>query len=49
MIALPSYSPNCFVHLFGVFVIIISFKISDLASKLGFDDCYYYLPPVRDV
>jgi hypothetical protein len=49
MIALPGHSPNCFVYLFGVFVIIIGFKTSDLAGKLGFDDCYCYLPPVRDV
>jgi hypothetical protein len=49
MIALPGYSPNCFVHLFGIFVVIIGFKIGDLAGKFGFDDSYCDLPPVCDV
>ena len=49
MISLPSYSPDYFVYFFGILVIIISLKVGDLASKLSFNDCYYYLPLVRDV
>jgi hypothetical protein len=49
VISLPGHGPDYFVYLFGVLVVIISLKAGDLASKLGFDDCYCYLPPVRDV
>jgi hypothetical protein len=49
MIPLPSHSPDYFVYLFGVFVVIISLKTGDLASKFGFNNSYYYLSPVYDV
>jgi hypothetical protein len=49
VISLPGYGPDHFIHLFGVLVVIISLKAGDLASKLGFDDYYCYLPLVRDV
>jgi hypothetical protein len=49
MITLPSHYPNYLVYLFSIFVIIISFKIGDLASKFGFDNSYYNLPLVCDV
>jgi hypothetical protein len=49
VISLPGYGPDYFVYLFGVLVVIISLKAGDLAGKLGFDDCHYYLPLVRDV
>jgi hypothetical protein len=49
MVSLSSYSPDYFVYLFSILIIVISLKVGDLASKLSFNNCYYYLPLVYDV
>jgi hypothetical protein len=49
MVPLPGHGPDYLVHLFGVFVVVIDFEAGDLASKLGFDDGYRYLPPICDM
>jgi hypothetical protein len=49
VIPLPGYGPDYFVYLFGVFVVVISLKTGDLASKFGFNNGYCYLPLVCDV
>jgi hypothetical protein len=49
MIPLPGYNLNCLIYLLSIFVIVISFKAGDLASKLGFDNSYYDLSLVRNI
>jgi hypothetical protein len=49
MIPLPGHDLDCLIHLLSIFVIVISLKAGDLAGKLGFDNGYYDLSPVRNM
>ena len=40
MIPLPGHDLNYLIHLLSIFVIVISLKAGDLASKLGFNNGY---------
>jgi hypothetical protein len=49
MIPLPGYDLDYLIYLLSIFVIVISLKAGDLASKLGFNNSYYDLSPVRNM
>jgi hypothetical protein len=49
MILLPGYNLDCLIYLLSIFVIVISLKVGDLASKLSFDNGYYDLSLVRNM
>ena len=49
MVPLPGHDLDYLVHLLSIFVIVISLKVGDLASKLSFDNSYYNLSLVRNM
>jgi hypothetical protein len=49
MIPLPGHDLNYLIYLLSIFVIVISLKAGDLASKLSFDNGYYDLSPARNI
>lgn len=49
MIPLSGYDLDCLVYLLSIFIILVSLKIGDLASKFGLDNSNYYLPLISDV
>ena len=49
MVPLPGHDLDCLVYLLSIFIIIISLKVGDLASKLSFNNSYYDLSLVRNM
>ena len=49
MIPLSGHDLDCLVYLLSIFIILVSLKTGDLASKFGLDNGNCYLPPIGDV